>query len=64
MTKNLLAFTKLDTSKLTNKYVVIIDGKVIETGNDIQKLLKKARKEYPTKTPFVAKVPSSELLVL
>lgn len=64
MTKNFQAFLKLDKSKLTNKYVVMVDSKVVETGKDIQALLKKARNKYPTKTPFVAKIPSRELLIL
>lgn len=64
MTKNFQAFIKLDKSKLTNKYVVIIDSSVVGTGLDIYALLKRIRAKYPAKTPFVAKVPSSELLVL
>lgn len=64
MTKNFQAYLKLDKSKLTNKYVVIVDSKVVQTGIDIQKLLKKVKEKYPSKTPFVAKIPSSELLVL
>jgi enoyl-CoA hydratase/carnithine racemase len=64
MSENFQAYLKLDTSKLINQYVVIINGRVFATGQDIEEMLKKARKKYPGKIPFVAKVPDKELLVL
>ena len=64
MSENFQAYLKLDTSKLANQYVVIINGKVFATGQDIEEMLKKVRKLYPGKIPFVAKVPDKELLVL
>ena len=64
MSKNLQAFLKLDTSKLANQYVVIVNKKIVATGQNIEGMLKKARKKYPTMIPFVAKIPDKELLVL
>ena len=64
MSENFQAFLKLDTSKLANQYVVIINKKVYATGQDIEEILEKARKEYPDQIPFVAKIPDKELLVL
>ena len=64
MSENFQAFLKLDTSKLANQYVVIINKKVFATGKDIEKMLKNGRKQYPNKIPFVAKIPGEELLVL
>ena len=64
MSENFQAFLKLDTSELANQYVVIINKKIFATGRDIEKMLKKARKQYPSKIPFVAKIPGEELLVL
>lgn len=64
MSKNFQAFLKLDKSRLTNKYIVMVDSKIVETGHDIQKLLKRTKDKYPSKTPFIAKIPSPELLVL
>lgn len=64
MSENFQAFLKLDTSKLANQYVVIINKKIFATGWDIEEMLKKARKKYPGKIPFVAKIPDKELLVL
>ena len=64
MSENFQTFLKLDVSKLANQYVVIIDKKLVATGQDIEKMLKKAKKQYPGKIPFVAKVPDKQLLVL
>jgi len=64
MSKNFQTFAELDKSRLANQYVVIINEKVFATGEDIESMLKKARRQYPGKTPFVAKVPDKELLVL
>ncbi len=64
MTKNFKAYIKLNKSKLQNQYVVIINGKVIEKGKNIENMLTKARKKYPDKTPFVAKIPDERTLVL
>ena len=64
MSDNFQSFLKLDTSKLANQYVVIINGKLFASGQDIENMLKKARKQHPGKIPFVAKIPDKELLVL
>jgi hypothetical protein len=64
MTKNFEAYLKLDKTELQNKYVVIVDGKVIAKGEDIEDMLGKVRQGYPDKTPFVAKVPDERMLVL
>lgn len=64
MTKNFEAYLKLDKTGLQNKYVIIVDGKTIAKGEDIENMLAKAKEEYPNKTPFVAKVPDERMLVL
>ncbi len=64
MTKNFEAYLNLDKKGLQNKYVIIVDGKVMVKGEDIENMLGKVREEYPDKTPFVAKVPDERMLVL
>jgi len=64
MTINHAAYAKLDKSGLENKYVVIVDGKVVAKGGDIENMLAKVRKRYPKKTPFVGKVPDDRMMVL
>lgn len=64
MSKNLKAFVALDKRGLANQYVVIVEGKVLGKGFDIEKMLKKARTKYPSAIPFVAKIPDERLMVL
>ncbi|MBI5575946.1 MAG: succinyl-CoA synthetase subunit alpha [Deltaproteobacteria bacterium] len=64
MTNNYGAYAKLDKSGLENKYVVIVDGKVVAKGEDIENMLAKVRGRYPKKTPFVAKVPDDRMMIL
>ena len=64
MSKNFNAYLKLDQTKYSNQYVIIVNQKVVAAGKDIVSMLKKVRKEFPTKTPFVAKIPEKSVLVL
>lgn len=64
MTKNFEAFLKLDKSNFQNKYVIIVKGKVIAKGEDIEKMIAQVRKKYPEETPLVAKILDERMLVL
>jgi hypothetical protein len=63
MTKNFEAYLELDKTGLENKYVVIVNGKVVAKGEDIEKMLERARQKYPDEMPFVAKVPKERMLI-
>ncbi len=64
MTKNFEVYLELDKTGLENKYVVIVNGKVVAKGEDIEKMLESVRQEYPDEIPFVAKVPEERMLIL
>ncbi len=64
MSKNFQAFLKLDASHLSNQYIVLIDKKMVAKGKDIVALLKRVRKQFPTKIPFIAKILDKSLHVL
>lgn len=64
MTKNFEAFLKLDKSKFRNKYVIIVKGKVVAKGEDIEKRVAQVSKKYPEETPLVAKILDEKMLVL
>ena len=64
MTKNFEAFLKLDKSKFQNKYVIIVKGKVVAKGEDIERMVALVRKKYPEETPLVAKILDERMLVL
>jgi len=64
MSSNFQTYCDLDKQDLHNKYVVIVKRKVVAQGEDIEGMLKKARRDYPNEIPFVAKVPDENMLVL
>lgn len=64
MSENFQAFLKLNQEKYANKYVVIVNKKLVASGQDIVTMLKSARKRYPKQVPFVAKIPDKSVLVL
>ena len=64
MSKNFQTFLKLDLSKLTDQYVILVDKKLVAQGKDIVSLLKLVRQKYPHKLPFIAKIPDNSALVL
>lgn len=62
--KNIKAYLNLDTTNLANKYVIIVNGKVVAKGRDIEEMLKRVTKKYPDEIPFIAKVPPKQMLIL
>lgn len=64
MSKNLEAYLRLNKARYKDQYVVLVDGKLVAKGKDIEKILTRVHKSYPRKVPFVAKVPGNQVLVL
>jgi len=64
MSKNFQAFLKLNTKGLENQYVIIVNGKTVAKGFNIEKMLVRVRKNHPKATPFVAKIPDGRTMVL
>ena len=64
MSKYLEAYLRLNKARYKDQYVVLVDGKLVGKGKDIEKILKRVRKSFPKRVPFVAKVPGNEALVL
>ena len=64
MSKNFDAFLNLNQKGLQNKYIVIVNERVVEKGEDIEKMLKRVRKKFPKEIPFVAKIPDERMMVL
>ena len=64
MSKNFDAYITLDKMGLEDKYVIIVNGKVVAKGENIEEMLDRVRQEYPHERPFVAKVPEERMLVI
>ncbi|MCK4353501.1 hypothetical protein KAW65_08865 [candidate division WOR-3 bacterium] len=64
MSKNFEVFLKLNKKGLQNKYIVMVNEKIVEKGEDIERMLERVRKKYPKEVPFVAKIPDERMMVL
>jgi hypothetical protein len=64
MSKNFEAFLELDKKGMENQYIILVNGKIVANGVDIEKMLARVRNKYPKVTPFVAKIPDERMMVL
>ena len=64
MSKNYQWYVKADTSHYTGQWIAIVNQKVVASGEDAEKVYKRAKKECPGKTPSLAKVPDKDTLIL
>ena len=64
MSENFKTFLKLNLPSLADRYVILVDKKVVAKGKDIVSLLDSVHKKYPNKIPLVAKIPDKSALVL
>ncbi len=64
MSKNFGAFLELDKKGLENQYIILVNGKVVAKGFDIERMLARVKKKHPKATPFVAKIPDERMMVL
>ena len=56
-------YLKANLKPYQGKYIVILENKIIASG-DTAEIWTKIKKEYPSKNPMLAKVPTEETLVL
>lgn len=54
--ENWECYLSLSQKKYAGKYVVIAGGELVGAGRDLPVLIKRARKDHPKETPFVARV--------
>ena len=57
-------FLKADLSKFKGMYIAIVDGRVVEHGNDPREVYERAKRKFPSKEVVLWKVPREELLIL
>lgn len=63
MTKEFEFYLKADLKEHRGKYVVIVDEKIVASG-DTAKIWEEVKERFPNKKPLLVKVPRDELLVL
>ena len=45
-------------------WVAVVDNKVVASGKDSKEVYSKAKQEYPSKIPFITKVPSEVVMLM
>ena len=64
MNENYKTYLKEDLEKYEDKWVVIINKKIVASGDNLKELIDKAKKKHGAKVvPFVAKVPKKTLMI-
>lgn len=61
--KNHEAFLNTDLSGLAGKWVAIVDGKIVESGDNLKLILENVEKKSPGQKPLIAKAPTKRLLI-
>ncbi len=56
-------YLRADLKKYEGKYVIILENKVVASG-DTAKIWEDVKKKFPDKVPMLVKVPKEEALVL
>jgi orotate phosphoribosyltransferase-like protein len=64
MNSNFDFFLKTDLHQFSGKWVVIVNNKVVESGEDIKKMLEEVNKKYHKAKPLVAKIPKEEYYII
>ena len=57
-------FLKADLSRFRGMYIAIVDGQVVEHGDDPREVYERARRRFPSKEVVLWKVPRGETLIL
>jgi len=57
-------FLRADLNKFRGLYIAIVDGRVVESGDEPQETYLKAREKHPGKEVVLWKVPKEEALIL
>ena len=56
-------YATADLSEYAGEWVAIVSKKVVAHGQNVKLLMQKVKKEYPSVTPFITKVPLKEILI-
>mgnify|MGYP000660350989 CR=1 FL=1 len=62
--KNYEFYLNADLSEYAGKWIAIVDGKVVASGDRADEVMEEAEKKYPNKEITLAKVPTDDILVL
>jgi hypothetical protein len=53
-----------DLGNYVNKWIAIVNGKIVAEGNNAKIVFKQAKEKYPQKEPLILKVPKDRVMLL
>jgi len=53
-----------ELGRYVEKWIAVLDNSVVASGDDLKEVYGEAKRKYPTRTPFVMKVPADKIMVL
>ena len=62
--KNYEFYINANLSEYAGKWIAIVDGKVVASGDRADEVIEKVRREYPNKKFLLSKVPEPGMLIL
>ena len=62
--KNYEFYINADLSEYAGKWIAIVEGEVVASGERADEVMKEAEEKYPNKEITLAKVPTDDILVL
>lgn len=63
MSKNYEFFLNADLKEFVGQWVAVVDEKIVAHGNEFSEVFKDVKAKFPSKTPFVAMVPSKTAML-
>ena len=57
-------FVNADLSRYRGEYVAIVDERVVTHGDNAKEVWRNAKRQYPDKSPALAKIPRDDILIL
>lgn len=64
MDKNYEFYINADLREYAGKWIAIVDGKVVASGDRADEVYNRAKRKYPNKIIAINKVPTDDILVL
>ena len=60
---NYNSFLKLNVRPYGDKWIAMVDGKVVSAKESFKEAYYEAKKKFPTKRPLLAKIPSKKVMI-
>ncbi|MBI2667876.1 succinyl-CoA synthetase subunit alpha [Candidatus Woesearchaeota archaeon] len=61
---NYNSFLRLNVKNYSNKWIAIVDGKVVSSGNTFREAYNQSKTKFPKNRPLIAKIPSKKVMIL